>query len=282
MLFPNFRSVLISSALKIDLYNKGSASNADIFMIDFEDSVSMKNKNDARHEFLVNKNQIKTDCGYNFRINCIHSIDGIRDIMFLIDNSINVNYILVSKASSSIDLKLIKNLFVSASIKPPKLISLIETAEAMVNIDDIAKDSDALLFGSADLSLELGLPPTFINNLAYYRQQVVLCACKYKIPAIDTPTFMLRNKETLTMDVLESKQMGFSGKLAISKAQVEIINEMYQYDSNDIEWANSISHIDNNITGILSVKDIMVGNPFYKLAQKIVTTSKKQVVKFKG
>jgi citrate lyase beta subunit len=275
MLFPNFRSILISSALKIDLYNKGSASNADIFMIDFEDSVSMKDKNNARHEFLVNKNQIKTNCGYNFRINCIHSIDGIRDIMFLIDNSINVNYILVSKASSSIDLKLIKNLFVSASVKPPKLISLIETAEAMINIDDIAKYSDALLFGSADLSLELGLPPTFINNLAYYRQQVVLCACKYKIPAIDTPTFMLRNKETLTMDVLESKQIGFSGKLAISKSQVEIINEMYQYDSNDIEWANSISHIDNNITGILSVKDIMVGNPFYKLAQKIVTTSKK-------
>ena len=164
-----------------------------------------------------------------------------------------------------------KNIIISES----KLISLIETAEAMINIDDIAKYSDALLFGSADLSLELGLPPTFINNLAYYRQQVVLCACKYKIPAIDTPTFMLRNKETLTMDVLESKQIGFSGKLAISKSQVEIINEMYQYDSNDVEWANSISHIDNNITGILSVKDIMVGNPFYKLAQKIVTTSKK-------
>jgi citrate lyase beta subunit len=140
MIFPNSRSILITPALKVDLYNKGDSCEADLFVIDFEDSIHLSQKIEARQVFLKNMHLITRTKGYSFRINSLNSVDGIRDILFLTDNVINVHYLMVSKVTTGLELSMIKEVFISAGMRTPKLISLIENSGAIINLDYIAKN----------------------------------------------------------------------------------------------------------------------------------------------
>jgi citrate lyase beta subunit len=270
MIFPNSRSILITPALKIELYNKAVECQADLFMIDFEDSIPLNRKDESRKLFLKNMCRIPDTSGYSFRINSLNSTEGLKDLLFLTENSINVNYLLVSKITSSHELRLIKDVFESANSRQPKLISLIENSIAVSNLDDIARSSDALLFGGADFALDFGLPINECNQL-HARQMVALYANKYRIPAIDTPTFVVHDLEQLSSDCLQSKMLGFSGKLTISKGQVAIINQIYQYSQDEVNWARSILGADPKNSSIAVVNKQMVGTPFYDLAKSIIS-----------
>jgi citrate lyase beta subunit len=273
MLFPKFRSILMIPAIKVELYSKGSDSEADLLIIDFEDSISLNEKEKAREAFLTNKQQIAQSNGYSFRINSLNSTLGLEDLLFLINNKIDVEYLMLPKIHDSFELFLIRSIFCTSGLNQPKLIASIEDAEGATNLDAIAKFSDALVFGAADFALDLGLM-THVNNFLHIRQMIVLHASKYRIPAIDSPTFAVRDLNKLSDDCIQSKMIGFSGKAAISKGQVDTINQAYQHTPDELNWAQNVLGIVHKTSTISTINQQMVGTPFYNLAKLMITNEK--------
>jgi citrate lyase subunit beta / citryl-CoA lyase len=104
----------------------------------------------------------------------------------------------------------------------------------------------ALTWGAEDLSVALGaavnvdergewLPP---YQLA--RSLCLLAAAAAGVAAIDTPYTDFRDTEGLARQAAAARRDGFTGKLAIHPAQVDIINQAFQPDAQEVAAARRI------------------------------------------
>ena len=93
-----------------------------------------------------------------------------------------LEYIFLPNVKCKREVEIYRSLFNSLPFSP-KLISFIETIEAVDNADEIASVSDALCFGQADLVADMYSPnEAFIN---YARARLCISAAKYDLMAID-------------------------------------------------------------------------------------------------
>lgn len=258
---------------------------ADAFIYDLEDAVSIKEKDAARDlvsnvlESLNYKNSLVT-----VRMNPIDSPFWEEDLRAILKK--NLNSIIIPKASVEA-VKEVENFIINYCKENDledqfRFFMLCESASAILDLENIASASDridGLLFGGEDYSLDMGVERTKDSvELRYARYRIATVARAYNINAIDTPYTDLDNFAGLKKDTEFSKAIGFNGRLVVGPRQVNNVNSLYspkkEEIKNSIEILEAAKEAESRGEGVFSFNGKMVDKPVMDRAKKLVESAK--------
>lgn len=129
--------------------------------------------------------------------------------------------------------------------EPVKIIALIESAEAVINLGEICRASpylSGLVFAAEDFALDLSITRTpSLTEFLYARSAIATAARAYNLPStIDLVCTSFRGEEGLRFleeECLQGKGMGFNGKQCIHPSQVEVCQRAFAPGEKEVEWA---------------------------------------------
>jgi citrate lyase subunit beta/citryl-CoA lyase len=156
-----------------------------------------------------------------------------------------------------------------------------ETPEALFAMGDFARCGERLAgvtWGAEDLGAEIGASAnrdadgnwTFPFQLA--RSLCMFAASAAGVAPIDTIHANFKDSDGLRHACNEARRDGFAGKMAIHPSQVEIINEAFTPSREEIEMATRIvaAFAEEPDAGALSLDGRMIDIPHLKQARKIL------------
>lgn len=219
------RSWLCAPAFHSGLATNALASAADIIHYDLEDSVPANMKQAAR-EALTTVTSVGA-APTAARVNQLRTTDGLRDLLFLVDNWIRIDIIILPKAHLHADIQLVTSIFARDAV--PAVFIVVETARTLCelrNMTAIDPSVQGLIFGAADFAADLGLDPR-TAELSSIKQEVVLHGRRLGLYAIDSPCLSFADLGSLQRELLEAQRAGFDGKIAIHPSQVPLINNAF-------------------------------------------------------
>ena len=271
------RSLTVTPGPDLNRLRKAQGSGADIVLYDLEDGVYPGLREEARQAFrTLRREQLQRPLG--LRINCTRTDEGLRDVEMLRDAPVQPDVIVAPKIESAEDVRLTDELLTRAGSRA-RLWALVESGPGIAHAYDIAQASDrlaALTFGSADFCAELGISMKW-EPLLYARSQVVLAARTAGLGALDSPTFALDDPELLAVEAAAAAELGFTGKIAVHPNQVEAINAAFTPGPEQVEWATAVlEKLEDRNASIASVGGQMVGPPFVRAAQRILTQARQK------
>ena len=157
--FTGVRSWLFTPATRPDRFDKAAAWGADVSIIDLEDSVAPGDKAEARRTALAHLAQPALGSGGRaLRVNGLETRFGLADLQFLLESSAGPDYLVLPKTESAAHLQILDRLLAEAG-KATRLVALIESARGLADVEEIVAATprlEALLFGAADMSADLG------------------------------------------------------------------------------------------------------------------------------
>ncbi len=267
-------SYLFTPALKLDYLKNGKSFDAKTIIVDLEDSIHSSFKEEARHKLSTFDYSFLRERGIKIgvRINPIFTLNGIHDISIIEEmHKIRKSYmdmILIPKINHHKEVTLYRTIFEHFN-NPPELISIIETIEAVNNVERIAEISDALILGQADLTAEMYSANE--SYIAFARAKVCIAAAKNSIEAIDTNSFELQDLEKLGAECIAAKREGFTGKAVIHPIQINCVNKTFQLTETDLRHYRALIdlyHSSNN--GFEIIDNHVIAPPFINKATKML------------
>ncbi len=229
-----FRSVLYIPGDKVRALDKARNLACDAIIFDLEDAVAPEAKEDARS--ILKQELAKGGYGARFRLVRVNGLDtewGRRDLVELKDADFDA--LLIPKVSTGWDVEAAGEL---AGDKP--LWAMMETPPAFINACEIASHTrmHGLVMGTNDLIKDLGCRVR-ADRLALLTalQTCVMAASAARIPAIDGVYNAFRDEEGLRAECEQGRDFGFDGKTLIHPAQLEIANEVFAPDEEELALA---------------------------------------------
>ncbi|WP_371189415.1 CoA ester lyase [Thalassotalea maritima] len=273
MTLPLLRSVLFVSGSQPKRFIKAFQSGADAVCIDLEDAVLPKDK-DAARSHLVNyldslmTTQQQSSCPLLVRINPITSDEGRRDIEALMSRQNCPTAIILAKTNSVDDIITADTALANSSIG---LIALLETVAGIVNAASIATASDrleAIMFGGADYSAEIGCDFSF-EPLLLARLQLCQVKGLKCLQLIDVPHIHLNDLDACHQESVRVKALGFTAKAAIHPKQLSAIHQAFSPSVSEINQAMDIVMASHKASdGAICVNGQMVDKPVVLAAQR--------------
>ena len=148
----------------------------------------------------------------------------------------------------------------SSGSKPPiKLIALIESARAVVDLREICGATPRLLsglvFAAEDFALDLSLTRTpSLAEFLYARSAIATAARAWGLPsAIDLVCTAFRGAEgaaRLEAECRGGKGLGFNGKQCIHPSQVEVVQRLFAPEEAEVQWAVRVVVADAKAAGV--------------------------------
>jgi (S)-citramalyl-CoA lyase len=267
------RSWLFTPATRPDRFDKAAASGADVSIIDLEDSVAPANKAEARQTALAHLAQPAVgSCVRALRVNGLETRFGLADLQALLESSACPDYLVLPKTESAAHLQILDRLLTEAG-KATRLVALIESAQGLAACEAIAASTprlEALLFGAADMSADLGAGTAWAP-LAYARSRLVAACALTGVLAIDSPFFDMKDHGGLTQETAQSVALGFAGKAAIHPNQISPINAALTPRPEDVARARAI--LAENAKGVGIVQGQMVDEAVARKARRILAAA---------
>lgn len=222
---------------------KAFGSAADVVIVDLEDSVAPQNKETARTlaaEF-IRANRQNTKAALYVRVNDLESGRTESDLGALM--VVAPDGIMLPKSNSGADVQRLsarlrvheaENGIADGSTKIIPLVS--ETPLGVLNAatyHDASPRIAGLTWGAEDLSTAIGARTSrdqegrYTDVFRLARSLTLLGAASASVAAIDTVFVNFRDEEGFRRECLEAERDGFTAKLAIHPAQIEVINEVF-------------------------------------------------------
>lgn len=278
------RSLMFVPGNREDLMRKAAESDADVLLLDIEDSVQPKlNKSKARH--LINKlinEKIFNQKKVYIRINDRESGELLNDLELFI--RAEIQGFVYPKSKNSEDIFFIDKLLEAMEFKNNikigslKLIPLIETAEAVLNVLSIAKSSPrviALAYGCEDFLTDLQGTHD-MNELALHvpRAMIAMAARAADITPIDTVHVKVHDFSDLESNLAIAKTLGFEGMLVLNPKEISLVHEYFSPTIEEVNRANEIVLQSEAATaqgvGVSIVNGKFIGPPLLAGAKKIL------------
>ncbi|KAI1114344.1 Pyruvate/Phosphoenolpyruvate kinase-like domain-containing protein [Nemania sp. NC0429] len=170
----------------------------------------------------------------------------------------------------------------SSSTNPIKLIALIESARAVMDLSSICAASpylSGLIFAAEDFALDMSLTRTpSLSEFLYARSAIATAARAASLPStIDLVCTFYKGEEGLARLAEEcrgGKAMGFNGKQCIHPSQVETAHRLFAPDEKEVEWAMRIVIADEKAAstgrGAWTLDGVMIDAPVVGRARAIV------------
>ncbi len=138
----------------------------------------------------------------------------------------------------------------------------------------------ALCFGAEDLSSDLGVVPrradaSYTAAIAHARGEMLLAAAEAGVLALDTPWPDPRDPDGLASEAAAAALDGFAGKLCIHPAQLEPVATAFTPDADRLAWARAVrdAFAAQPDAGVLSLDGKMIDKPHLKLAARLLAAA---------
>lgn len=277
------RSMLFVPAYNRRFLEKAAGCDADAIIFDMEDAVPKGKRPEARQvlsEYL--EKGIFDGRQLFIRVNQLGTDDLPEDLKLIKDEKIAG--IVVPKITNSGNIKAYEALLDFCENREGlqrgslKILPLIETAEAVLNVNDIAGSSDrniALLFGGEDyLDSVHGSNDCPRRAFEMPRTMIIMAARTHGLLPIDTPYLDLKNEEGFMEEEQLAVSMGFAGCLLVNPVQLPWCNKVFTPSQEEIAQAKEMIEASNKIQAeggsIAMVNGKMVGPPMLKRALKVL------------
>lgn len=274
MFVPAHNQKLLDSAIRRD---------ADVLLLDIEDSVPCCDKQKARDNI---KEYVKRpDLGGKLlfpRVNDRESGELLKDAYQLtIDGIAGFMY---PKSTKGEDVyffgKLLETIEYEKGIPIGtfKIIPLIETTGAVINIKEICQACTrviAVAFGCEDFVTDLqGKHDLDGQSIMMARNLISIGARSCGVLPIDTVHIRVHDLEDLEKNLIVSKRFGFEGMLVLNPKELPLVNQYYSPTQEELAWAKEMIALSEeaNAEGKgVSVKDEkFIGPPMVKMAKNIL------------
>ena len=255
----------------------------DIFLFDVEDSVPPTEKQAARENIVKYINAGKFDGKSVYpRINDRESGELLHDVYQL--TIPGVEGFMYPKSTSGDDVYFIDKLLETIEydkhipIGTFKLIPLIETTGAIVNLKDICTASPrvvAIAFGCEDYVTDLhGLHDLESNSIFAARSSIAITARACGVLPIDTVHVRVHDLEDLEKNCELGRSLGFEGMLALNPKELPIIHKYYTPTKEEYEDAKEMCRLQDEAIaegkGVVMKEGKFIGPPFLKRARQII------------
>ena len=277
------RSLIFVPGNRENMLERARSFDADIIMVDLEDSVPPGEKAAAREMAREWVPVLRAE-GKRVMVR-VNSLDiGLTRAELEAVVSPDLHGISLGKVESVRDIRtvdgLISPLEAAAGIEVGSLriIPWIETAKAMWDARAIAESSRriaAIAFGAEDFTNDMGIERTDTGEeVTVPRSLVPVAARAAGVGGLDSPFVRFRDPDALRDDAQRARRMGYTGKFAIHPAQLEIINETFSPSDEEIEYARRIVEAweaaEAAGRGSLALDGRMVDVPVVKRAQNLL------------
>lgn len=256
------RSELSTPASNERMMKKAAASQADLVLLDLEDSVAPEEKASARTKAIQALTTL--DWGKKtraVRINDLESEYAYQDIIAVVEEAgEHLDILIIPKVKTDKDVWWVDLLLtqIEKRLKRTKRIGLevlIEEVEAMLHVEEIARASsrlEALIFGPADYSASQGMDSRVIEGSLdtypgdpwhYARNKIAIAARAAGIDAIDGAYPNFSDAEGYRRECTHSHILGFVGKWAIHPNQIDIANQIYAPSQEEVARARKLDAV---------------------------------------
>ncbi len=267
---------------------KGEASGADALILDLEDSVAPDRTAIARDlvRSYLDARPDRTRQQLWVRVNPLGTDKALPDLAAIVGGA--PDGIVLPKPDSAADVVLLGHYLTALEVREglvPGGIRIIpvatETARAVFALGSYAGSSarlSGITWGAEDLAAALGAStnqaPTggyaFTFELA--RSLCLTGAVAAEVQPIDTLFVNFRDPAGLAEDSKRSRQLGFTGRLAIHPDQVAAINAAYSPDAAEIAFAQKVvdAFAASPGVGVIGIDGKMLDMPHLKQANRIL------------
>ena len=275
MFVPAHNTKLLDNARKIA---------ADVLLPDIEDSVQpSENKQVARDNILryIAEGKFSGRVLYP-RINDRESGHLLQDVYQLTVQG--VSGFVYPKATCGQDIYFIGKLLETIECEKGfpigtfKLIPLIETTGAVMNVQDICKASTrvvAVAFGCEDFVTDLGGEHDSEGTSIFVpRTHIVMAAKEAGVIPIDTVQIKVHDLEDLEKHLILSKKLGFEGMLVLNPKELPLVHKYYSPSQEEVDWANEMVRLSDEAfktgKGVAVINGKFIGPPMLKKAKDIL------------
>ncbi len=263
------RSILYTPALSLERVVKAWSYDADVHLIDLEDSVPPADKPAARSVCRAALEKSARPENLAVRMNELGGIAAVHDVLMLTEAPVKPGIVMMTMVTSSIEVDLLRRTLASAGAHPEIYVT-VETVEAVTGIDAIARAADGLVLGSADLAATLGVEITW-EAMQAARQAMAMACARHDTACIDTANFRLSEPAVLTEETTRARGLGFHGKATVHPAELDVINRILRPRNEELGLARRVAEAVTAADGGIAVLDgNMVGPPFARLARTTV------------
>ncbi len=245
------RSELSTPGTSEKMLAKAAASEADLVFCDLEDSVAPAHKEAARK--LVVDALTTLDWGRKTKAVRINSVetrwwrDDVTEVVGGAKDALDL--VIVPKVKTPDDVHSVTTLLSELGSEAAVEV-LIEEAQALVNVEDIAGCDprvEAVIFGPGDFSASQGVRWGLLGQATwegdvwgYHRSRIIVAARAAGIEAVDGPFANFRNLDGYRTEALRAALIGYAGKWAIHPDQIAIANEVFSPTADEIASAQQV------------------------------------------
>ncbi|MCJ1679022.1 aldolase/citrate lyase family protein [Streptomyces sp. APSN-46.1] len=275
------RSFLYTPALSLERVVKAWSYDADVHLIDLEDSVPPQEKPAARTVCRTALEKAPDPANIAVRVNELGTVAAVHDLVTLTESPVTPGFIVMTMVDSPVEVTLMRDTLASAGAHPQIYVTL-ETPAAVAGIDAIAAAADGLVFGSADLAATLGVEITWAGMLSA-RQAMAMACARYGTACIDTANYRLAEPAVLADEIARARELGFHGKATVHPSELGAINAALRPDPDGLRQARRVTEAVRSAAGGIAVLDgNMVGPPFARMARDTVALGDAWAERFGG
>lgn len=278
------RSLMFVPAHNERLMNSAARSEADVLLLDIEDSVQpLTNKKIARKNIIDYISQGKFNNHLVFpRINDRESGELLKDLTELTISGVagfmypksytGQDVYFIDKLLDAIEYE--KNLPVGTF----KLIPLIETTAAVLNAQAICQSSQrviAIAFGCEDFVTDLeGVHDPNGESIFTARALIAMAARANNVMPIDTVHIKVHDLSDLERNLITAKNLGYEGMLVLNPKEIPLAHKYFSPTENEIEDAQEMLKLaekaEKEGKGVAVVNNKFIGPPMVVAAKRIL------------
>jgi citrate lyase subunit beta/citryl-CoA lyase len=253
-------------------------------VFDLEDAISPENKSDARARLAKLLETLPDGKPVFVRVNAVSSPWFTGDIEACALR--RISGFLIPKVSSRADiifadrlLRIIENAGRECACEPGKfkLMPLIETAQGIVNINDILNASKRIIaaaFGAYDYRSDMRIMASASSEFQWAPRALLAIAARAAgLLPIDTPYFSVKDMHGLEKEKREAAGLGYAGSLIITPRHATICNKCFSPGAKDIEYSHgvfaAIERAEREGLGVALHNGLMIDAPIKELAEYI-------------
>jgi citrate lyase subunit beta/citryl-CoA lyase len=261
------RTYLFVPGNRPERFAKALASGADSVVLDLEDAVAPEAKASARDAIAdwAASASAAERARVVVRINDAGSGEFAEDLRSL--RAARLALVMLAKAESPMQVAAVRSTLPDAQV-----LALIESANGVASIDEIAKAAGVvrLVFGTLDLALDLELDiAEQADGLSHVASRLAIAS---RVASLACPvagvTPQLDDDARLLADLAWSRRHGLHAKLCIHPKQVDPIHVALAPSAQALDWARRVLAADAASPGVARVDGRMVDRPVVLEAER--------------
>lgn len=277
------RSLMFVPANNEKFLDSSVRRDADVLLLDIEDSVPPVEKQKARDNIkqFVQRSDLKGRLIFP-RVNDRESGELLRDVYQL--TIPGIAGFMYPKSTKPEDVYFIGKLLETIEYEKGypigtfKLIPLIETAGAVINIKEICVASDrviAVAFGCEDYVSDMeGKHDIEGTSILTARNLIAIGARSCGVLPIDTVHIRVHDLDDLEKNLILGRNLGFEGMMVLSPRELPLVNKYYSPTQEEVEWAEEMISLataaQKEGRGVAMKGSKFIGPPMVKMAEKIL------------